>query len=166
MVTPESSEIVRAFSSSLPASVAQQLLRTWANGCWANGLTTSFRMHETQLLNCFFGCFGQPDNQQHYLRCSNLRCVINCVLGPCPAEGFLSHLCLVNCSVLSAARLVEASLSYHCMNNYHLRFLLRLSAAGIWTAFVSMFEMWFPHRCWNFQPPTELVQGIGGRLRF
>jgi len=90
VVTPEVLENVRAFSASLPASVALQLLHTWANG-W----TTSFWMRETQLLNCIFGCVGEPDTQQHYLICPCFWGVINCVLGPCPAEGFLSHLCFL-----------------------------------------------------------------------
>jgi len=58
----ESLEVVRTFSLSLPVSVSQQLLRTWANA-W----TTSYRMHETQLLYCIFGCVGCLDTQQHYL---------------------------------------------------------------------------------------------------
>jgi len=46
-------------------------------------------------------------------------------------EGFFSHLCLANCSVLSAARLVVESWTYHSIKNSHLGFLLRLSAAEI-----------------------------------
>jgi len=111
-VTPASLEYVRAFSLSLPASVSQQLLRSWSNG-W----TTSYRMNETQLHNCFFGCVGQPDRQQHYLSCPTLWGVINSLVGGEPPACFLSHLCLVDCSVLSAARLVFATLSYHTLKN-------------------------------------------------
>jgi len=82
LITPESLVNVRAFSASLPASVAQQLLRTWANG-W----TTSFRMHEIQLLNCFFGCFGQPDTQQHYLTCPCPLCCYQLRFGPVPGRS-------------------------------------------------------------------------------
>jgi len=124
-VSAESLEVVRAFSLSLPASVSQQLLRTWANG-W----TTSYRMHETQLHKCFFGCTDQLDRQQHYLSCPTLWGVINSLLGGEPPAYFLSHLCLVNCSVLSAARLVVATLSYHTLKNSHLEFILRLSTQG------------------------------------
>jgi len=116
---------VRAFSCSLPASVAQQLLRTWANG-W----TTSYRMHETELLNCIFGCVGCLDTQQNYLICPALWGVINVIVDKCSFDGFLSHLSLVNCSVLSAARLVVACLAYHSFKNSHLRLVLRLSVQG------------------------------------
>jgi len=115
-ISVESLEFVRAFFLSLPVSVAKQLLRTWASG-W----TTSCRMHETQLLNCIFGCVGQPDCQQHYLH-------INSVVGGCPPVCFLRHLCLVNCSVHAAARLVVASLSFYTMKQSHCNFLFRLSA--------------------------------------
>jgi len=53
--------------------------------------------------------------------------VISAIVGRCPFDGFLSHLCLVNCSVLSAARLFVASASYHTLKNYSLRALLRFS---------------------------------------
>ena len=43
------------------------VLRTWANG-W----TTSRRMHESRQLDCIFGCPGQRDDLAHYLRCERL----------------------------------------------------------------------------------------------
>ena len=110
---------------SLPVSVAQQLLRTWANG-----LTTSYRMHETQLHTCFFVCVDQLDRQQHYLSCPTLWGVINSVVGGESPACFLSHLCLMNCSVLSAARLVIATLSYHSLKHSQLDFILSLSNQG------------------------------------
>ena len=77
-------------------------------------------MHETKLMNCVFGCAGCLDTHQHYL----------VVVGKCPFDGFLSHLCLVNCSVLSAARLVVACLIYHSVKNSYLPFVRCLSAQG------------------------------------
>ena len=77
-------------------------------------------MYETKLMNCVFGCAGCLDTQQHYL----------VVVGKCPFDGFLSHLCLVNCSVLSAARLMVACLIYHPIKKSYLPFVLHLSAQG------------------------------------
>ena len=87
-------------------------------------------MHETKLMNCVFGCAGCLDTQQHYLICPALWSVINVVVGKCPFDGFLSHLCLVNCSVLSAARLMVACLIYHPIKESYLPFVLHLSAQG------------------------------------
>ena len=87
-------------------------------------------MHETKLMNCVFGCVGCLDTQQHYLICFALWSVITVVVDKCPFDGFLSHLCLVNCSVLSAARLVVACLIYHSVKNSYLPFVRRLSAQG------------------------------------
>jgi len=58
------------------------------------------------------------------------RGVINAVVGKCPFDDFLSHLCLVNCSVLSAARLVVASTTFHTLRNSSLRALLHFSVQG------------------------------------
>jgi len=121
----ESLEFVRTFSLSLPVSVSQQLLRTWANA-W----TTSYRMHETQLLYCIFVCVGCLDTQQHYLICPALWGVLDAIVGKCPFDGFLFHLCIVNCSALSAARLVVASATFHTLRNSSLRVLLRFSVQG------------------------------------
>eukprot|EP00973_Karenia_brevis_P039409 5441033-Karenia_brevis.AAC.1 len=50
--------------SALPPFIVFVIIRTWANG-W----TTSHRMHEPRLLPCLFGCPGQQDCLQHYLQC-------------------------------------------------------------------------------------------------
>jgi len=39
-------------------------LKTWL-GSWI----TAYRMHESRLLGCVFGCQSAPDSWHHYLRC-------------------------------------------------------------------------------------------------
>jgi len=133
------------FCSLLPTQVAQQLLRTWANG-W----TTSYRMHESELLNCIFGCVGEKDCLQYYLFRPALWLSIESAFGlkvslfvsrgdflansgfgsSCCNFVFLRHLCLCDCSFLLAARVAIASLLYHACKNAHLPFLRRLAFAG------------------------------------
>lgn len=60
-------ETLRSCICKLPPYIVFVLIRTWANG-W----TTSYRMHEPQLLPCVFGCPQQNDSLQHYLCCERL----------------------------------------------------------------------------------------------
>ena len=53
--------------AALSTAWATSIVKTWANA-W----TTSARMHETEVLPCLFGCADEPDELQHYIRCSRL----------------------------------------------------------------------------------------------
>jgi len=55
-------QVLNAFSFSLPAAFAQQLLRTWSNG-WI----PSWRMKEASALDCMFACAGERGHLSHYL---------------------------------------------------------------------------------------------------
>ena len=55
---------VQALMKRLPTAWATTILKTWANG-W----TTTHRLHAPQVRLCVFGCAHRPDTLHHYLRC-------------------------------------------------------------------------------------------------
>jgi len=62
-----SSANLQTFLSSIPKSVALQVLRTWSFA-WV----TSARFHDRTRLPCAFGCPNMKDAQEHYLSCPHL----------------------------------------------------------------------------------------------
>ena len=58
---------LKQFLAKLSPAWSTSILKTWANA-W----TTSYRLHEPFLCTCVFGCRGEPDALQHYLRCPQL----------------------------------------------------------------------------------------------
>ena len=58
---------LKAFMATLSSAWATTILKTWANG-W----TTSQRMHEIVVLPCLFGCHDQEDDLLHYVHCECL----------------------------------------------------------------------------------------------
>ena len=66
---------LRGAIRAYPHHVILTIVRSWANG-W----TTTHRMHEPHPLQCFFGCPGCKDDLQHYLRCDRLWRALKSVL--------------------------------------------------------------------------------------
>ena len=73
---PELGLHIRAIDWDAALSVLKQTKRCFASICcvktWCNAWTTSARMHDAQQMSCLFGCEGESDNIQHYLRCERL----------------------------------------------------------------------------------------------
>ena len=67
---------IRAIDWDDALSVLKQTKHCVASICcvktWCNAWTTSARMHDAQQMSCLFGCEGESDNIQHYLKCERL----------------------------------------------------------------------------------------------
>jgi len=124
LVSVEGFDVAKRFSASLPCCVAQQLLRTWANG-W----TTIFLMHENELCTCLFGC-AENDTLQHCLFCIVLCSVVDCALGSSAPVCLLSRLALSSPSILSACRLYVVCSCYHTVKASHCSRFRALCVAG------------------------------------
>ena len=67
LVSPDLVCIFFDIGKDLKGSDKLKFIKTFPNA-WV----TSYRLHEDTLLNCLFGCQGQPDSLEHYLQCSHL----------------------------------------------------------------------------------------------
>jgi hypothetical protein len=93
-----------------------QLSPAWATSIlktWANGWTTSSRMHEPISRDCLFGC-GGIDSLHHYLRCHRLQHLLRAHGEPDLSEVLL----LARPTEENAYLLVVAFLAYHEIKQY------------------------------------------------
>jgi hypothetical protein len=127
---------LKDFLRGLSVAWATTILKTWANG-W----TTSTRMHEAQVLPCLFGCTAHRDELLHYLQCERLWSAILDEERSCRnysddewCDALFADTCekllLRSPSHLAARRLVTAFLAYHAMKHEHKCEVLRRIDAG------------------------------------
>jgi len=108
VLTPGFFDELRTFSCSLPAALAQQLLRGWSGG-WV----TRCRMHEDGPRTCLFGCPVALDNFKHYSVCPGWRVITRKFDGVSVVESPLAFVAAVRRDLFTACRFVSVSNAYH-----------------------------------------------------
>ena len=97
--------------SSFKTADSIKIIKTWANG-W----TTSYRMHENPRLPCLFGCAGCKDDQTHYVQCPNLF-ALNKFFNAGESSDPLVRLGLVETNVHQLMRMCCTFSAYHAIHH-------------------------------------------------
>jgi hypothetical protein len=61
---------------------------------WIGGWTTSHRMHEPTVMQCFFGCVDEQDTLMHYMQCAPLWLLAGEALQCTPPFSIAKRLCI------------------------------------------------------------------------
>jgi hypothetical protein len=121
----------------VPASIKTSFFKTIINS-WA----TSHRYHEHVLLPCIFGCVGEKDDLQHYLRCDPMwTCAVTASSLPHDflALSPMQRLCIVSHDVNGLRLLGVVYRGYHALRLGHRYLIDKCVASGDFTEILLLF---------------------------
>jgi hypothetical protein len=116
-------ETLRSDLMVYPQYIIFTIIRSWANG-W----TTTHRMHEPVKLTCLFGCTGCKDELRHYLECdrlwralkTTLKSVHESISSPFFSACITDKLAITSRTGTRILELSVLTYAYHALKNNHL----------------------------------------------